>query len=60
MTNLSMALFQFAQAKIFNVSNEKVASSHAEIWATANGLLLFAESTIDLELPPEAKEKGLI
>lgn len=55
-----MALFQFSQAKIFNVSNEKVASSHAEIWATANGLLLFAESTIDLELPPEAKEKGLI
>ena len=60
MTNLSMALFQFSQAKIFNVSNEKVACSHAEIWATKNGLLLFAESNIDLELPPEAKEKGLI
>ena len=60
MTNLSMALFQFSQAKIFNVCNEKVACSHAEIWAAKNGLLLFAESNIDLELPPEAKEKGLI
>lgn len=39
MTNLSMALFQFSQAKIFNVSNEKVACSHAEIWATTNGLV---------------------
>ena len=60
MTNLSMALFQFSQAKIFNVSNEKVACSHAEIWASQLQMVLFAASNIYLELPPEAKEKGLI
>lgn len=55
-----MALFQFSQAKIFNVSNEKVACSHAEIWASQLQMVLFAASNIYLELPPEAKEKGLI
>lgn len=58
MTNLSMRLFQFSQAKIFNSLTRRLRVRMRKYGQLQ--IVLFAESNIDLELPPEAKEKGLI
>lgn len=58
MTNLSMRLFQFSQAKIFNSLTRRLRVRMRKYGQLQ--IVLFAESNMDLELPPEAKEKGLI
>ena len=58
MTNLSMGLFQFTQAKIFTSLTRRLRARMRKYGQLQ--MVLFAESNIDLELPPEAKEKGLI